>query len=152
MWFNNSMRSGRPLLFTVLGALFLIAGLVTLLGLIMSWNLSAPIRGEFIGYAALDFLLAYGFFNMQRWLVAALALNWLVGAFLAAIRVFGQPGPASPSTWYLMSFLVGGLVFYAVFRLPRKQLTSSKHARYAGSAFLLIWAVTACYTMVGLLS
>ena len=144
------MRSKRPLLFTVLGVIFVIAGLVTTLGIITSIHLDAPVRGEFFGYAALNFLLAYGFFNMQRWLLPALAVNWLVGAGLSIVKLFVHTPLPSLSGWFALSFCLGGLVFLAVYMHPRKKFSSSRQEKYAGASFLIIWAVTVCYTMVGL--
>lgn len=144
------MRSKRPLLFTVLGVLFSVAGLVTTLGLIMSWNLGAPIRGEFFGYVALNFLLAYGFFKVHRWLLPALAVNWLLGAALSIVKIFVHNPPQALGAWFAVSFCLGGLVFLAVYMHPRKKFSSSGYERQAGAAFLIIWAATVCYTMVGL--
>lgn len=146
------MRSKRSLLFTILGALFVLAGLITVLGIITSWNLNTPIRGEFFGYAALNFLLAYGFFNMQRWILPALAVNWLAGALLAGVKFFVHTPLQESVVLYAVSFCFGGLIFLAVYLLPRKKLFPSPYERLAGGAFLVIWAATACYTVVGLLT
>lgn len=146
------MYSKRPLLFTILGALFVITGLVTLLGIVTAWNINTPVRVEFFGYAALDFLLAYGFFSAQRWLLPALALNWLAGGALAAVKFFVHtPADASIAT-YAVSFLLGGLIVLAVYILPRKKFYASSRERLAGAAFVVIWAAIACYTMAGLLT
>jgi len=144
------MRSKRPLLFTALGVIFLLAGLITALGIVASWNLSITARGEFIGYALMDFLLAYGFFNSQRWLLPALAVNWLAGAALAGVKLFAHTPLQGTLFAYTVSFCLGGLIFYAVYRLPKKKFSTSPYERHAGSAFLIIWAATACYTVVGL--
>ena len=146
------MRSKRPLLFTVLGVLFVVAGIVTALGLITAWNVHNPIRGEFFGYAVLNFLLAYGFFNMQRWILPALALNWLAGAGIAAVKFFVHTPTQSSLVPYAVSFCVGGLIFLAVYILPRGKLSTSPYERTLGTSFVVIWAATACYTIVVLLT
>lgn len=146
------MLSKRPLLFTIFGTLFLAAGLITALGIVMSLNLSMPVRGEYWGYLLMNLLLAYGFFTAQSWLVPVLAFNWLAGAVLAGLRLTMQAPSPDSLTLFSVSFLMGGALFYLTYRLSGNKLRVLRSERTAMTAFVAVWAATACYTMVGALA
>lgn len=139
-------------MYTAFGTLFLLAALITALGIVMSFNLSAPIRGEYWGYLLMNLLLAYGFFTAQSWLVPILAFNWLAGAALAGLRLTTQTPTPNSLTLFAISFLVGGALFYLTYRISGKRLKVLRSERMAMTAFVAVWAATACYTMVGALA
>lgn len=132
------MRRTRPSGFTFLGAALFVIGFISLLSIIAGWQFGPEAPWQLYVYMAMDFLLCWGFFKVQYWLPLGLGLNWLSGAVLSAAKLL----TGAPASWtsYIISFVLGGIIFYIVYRVPRGSLARGQEARAVGAAFLLLWA------------
>ncbi len=125
------MSSKRPLLFTLFGSLFLLAGIITCLSILAGWQLSTPLAWQHWAYAALNFLFAYGFFTMQAWLLPLFGV--LVGAntLLTAVRWFTQ-GLSTKSLLLYTVIILGGAAILWGLNTHKHKMRANKQSRAAG--------------------
>jgi uncharacterized membrane protein len=145
------MRTKAPLRrFTVLGVLFLVTGIMSILSIAADWHFGQFIPWQLCAYAAMDFLLTYGFFNAQRWLPLALGLNWGGGALLGALKL-ALHTTTTPIASYVLSFCLAGVVWYLTYQSRAALKNHNQAAQYVGIAFILVWAMTLCSGFISLL-
>lgn len=140
------------MIFTLLGTAFLIIGVITLLGIITGLHFGTPLGWQYWGYAVMNFLAAWGFFNLQYWLLPALLLNWLGGAALTAVKFFIHKPDTHSLTFAGISFCFAGLVFLVVYTQKRIHLSEKRNGMWFGAAFIVTWAAIACYTIATLIT
>ena len=130
----------------ILGVGFLALGLITTLGIVASWNFGATPHWIFFCYATLNYLIAYGFFSHHYWVLPALMANLVGGAAIVLARSVGQPATGTQITLYILTLCLNVLLVLLAYYI-RKRLVYNTAARYAGTAFLLLWVITNAYTL-----
>lgn len=139
------MGARTTLVYKVLSGVFLFLGAITLLNVVAAWAMYHSVLWLALGYGVIDFLIAYGCFARERWVIAAFALNF---AGLAAL--LGME-------WYMNAFsflavvvaVAAGII--AVFAYQRRRfLRHSGQWWITGGPFFLIWAAAFIYTVINL--
>lgn len=134
--------SSKPL--TVLGIIFALIGSFSLFGAAVHLTLTQSVPLAMVAYAALDLLIAYAFLCRQRWLVWALAANWVmfVGIVsLSAVHAASWAGLA-------VGFIVNTIVLFA--GIYYRHLLNRQYWP-AGAAFFVVWILIVGNTIYNLL-
>ena len=140
---SNALRRSCALI----GALFLVLGLITLLGIIMRAHLTGEVSGLFVLYTALNFLMAYGFFERHYWVYPALVATLILNILLWGLRIAG--GTLTQTDWLVaMLVLILNLALIAITHRNYRRLARTRQAQYVGVCFLVLWALMACYTIL----
>lgn len=143
------MKKKRPILFSLLGSIFLAIGLTTLLGIAASQHFTGSTNWIFYAYALINFLVGYGFFTMQSWLLPAITINCIVQASLVVTKFYMVSSVFNISA--VFSLILNLAILVAVY-LHREKLTSRYPSVYAGGVFMVLWAVIVCYNSLTVLS
>lgn len=130
----------RPPLLTLLGVCFAAIGGFTMLDLLLNLALAHRAAPLMLGYATLDFLLAYALLTMQRWVLWALAANWI--GYTGIVSLTAAHGSYSPVA--AAGFIVNSAILFAAAYYHAK---FNKRNWYAGAAFGVLWAGTMGYTI-----
>lgn len=142
-------RSSPQLIYTILGTAFVVLGVLTLLNIAAAWQVGGVFLTGAAAYAAMDFLIAYGLFNREWWIPYAFALNLTGLAILFCSTVFVEGmGVINPLFYTLglgLNALLAAFLYQTCARRPRK----SSLGNSAGAAFVVLWALMFCLTMVG---
>ncbi|HVU80339.1 MAG TPA: hypothetical protein VHD37_03185 [Candidatus Paceibacterota bacterium] len=125
----------RPLLFSLFGAYFVIAGFGSLVASVATWHFGGSIPLLGLAYSGMNFALSRGFFLKEGWLLYALALN--CGAYtLLYAAAWAQGGDANLVRFAISTALAAGAAG-AAWRWRRALSPAS--FPYAAYAFLALW-------------
>ena len=144
-------RSSTHIAYLVLGTCFLVLGALTVLNVVAAWRVGGVFLLSASTYAAMNFLIAYGLFMREQWLLYAFAFNLagIVVMLSTSILLQGMQG-INPLFYTLalgINALLVGFLYYTHARTHR-----SVEGNRAGVAFILLWVAMFGYTMVGSLS
>lgn len=124
-------------IYKVCALLFAVMGFVTFLNLAAVWHLEERVSWMSLGYALMDFLVAYGFFTRERWILPTLGLNFL-GSLIGALILLGRfGGDAEMTRIFAAVVLSGGLLFF-VYK-TRAVLRRGVWEYALGGAFIILW-------------
>ena len=127
----------RPkLLYKLLASLFLGIGVLTLLNIAGVWHLSGEVRLLSLGYAGMDFLIAWGFYAREWWVLPALLLNFLGNAITAAI-LFANPNELNTLRVLISVVLSGGVLLFVY--QTRLSLKKGPWDKALGGIFAILW-------------
>jgi hypothetical protein len=125
----------RPLLFSLFGAYFALAGFASLVAALASWHFGGGIPLLGLAYAGMNFALARGFFLKEGWLLYALALN--CGAYtLLYAAAWAQGADPNLVRFAISTVLAAGAVAIA---WRWRRVLSPASFPYTAYAFLALW-------------
>jgi hypothetical protein len=106
------------------------------------------VRWQYVLYAIMNFILSYGFFTIQRWLVPLLALNFLGGVFQIAIKMYVHTPTKESLISYGLSVCLSALVLFVTYYTKRKDAKRTWKTDSVGVLFLVSWLSVACYAVL----
>ncbi len=113
----------------------------------MRAHLTGEVSGLFILYAALNFLIAYGFFERHYWVYPALVATLALNVVLWGLRI--AAGALTQTDWLIGTLvLILNLALIAIMHHSYRRLVRTRQAQYVGVFFLVLWALMACYTVL----
>jgi len=136
-----------PKLFVSAAITFFLIGFVTLLGVVGHLQVTEDIPWLLVAYAGMNFLLGFGFWMREKWLLPLLGLN-LAGYTILhlATLVSGDPFVIRMGVNIALALTVWGLVYGM-----RRSLADTRWGRLQGAVFLVLWASTYVYSFVSAL-
>jgi hypothetical protein len=138
------------LAYVALGSAFAALGALVLLNVASAWRVGEVFLWGASMYALMDFLVAYGLFNRERWVPHAFLLNLIGLAIMFGASILFTEGAAN-LTFYGVALGINALLAAFLYRTAsrgRGDLLGEK----AGMAFVALWAVMFCYSIAGNLS
>ena len=144
----SGMRIRPAFMYKVLGFCFLFLGLYTAFNVLEAWRLGEIFLIEASAYALLNFAVAYGFLNRQRWLVPAFLAAALGDALLIALQLAVWEGIPILRPLLGMGLAVAllGYLYYT-----RASLRSYSPEWLGGVLFFVVWTPLFLYSVYILL-
>jgi hypothetical protein len=138
------------LAYIVLGSAFAALGALVLLNVASAWRVGGVFLWSASLYALMDFLVAYGLFNRERWVPHAFLLNLIGLAIMFGTTLLFTNAPANIA-FYGTAIGINALLAAFLYKTaPRSKGEIFRNK--AGMAFVALWAVMFCYSIAGNLS
>jgi len=136
----------HPKVFTVLGIVFLAIGALSFLTVAQGWYLSHSVLWRAGLFGLLDILIAYAFFDRQRWLEPALGLNAAGQATLLAVHAYYSTALGGQFFFAVFGTTLAIALFWYVHR-NRDMLKHTNASYVLGGLFVCTWGVSFWYLL-----
>ena len=137
-----------PKLLVSAGVAFFLIGFITLLGVVGHLQVAGDIPWLLIAYAGMNFLLGFGFYMCEKWILPLLGLNLAGYTLLYAIVLL--TGGFADLSYMSVHILVAGTLWGLVYGM-RRSLADTRWGRLQGAVFFVLWASTYVYSFVSAL-